>query len=212
MEMLDLQNIGERAYGVLLEMIIARELLPGQRLIEEQLALELGISRTPLREAVNRLAKEGLVEIEPRKGAKVKRFSIEDVEEVYDIRAALEGLAARLAVPNIPKDKLKDLWKRFGRKDAKSLIRADSDLHALVFECCKNERLAELLGNLRNLVQVFRVAGYGSVKRSAIATEEHVKIIDALIEGKGVQAERLMKKHIEKTKSAIVASFNGRGR
>lgn len=211
MGVLELQNIGDRAYDVLLGMIIGRKLLCGERLIEEQLAMELGISRTPLREAVNRLAKEGLVEIEPRKGARVKRFNIEDVVAVYDIRAALEGLAGRLAAGNVPLDKLKELRKRFGRKDTKVLIKADSDLHALILQCCGNARLMEMAGEVRNLVQVFRVAGYGSARRSVVATEDHVKIIDALIDGKGAHAERLMKKHIEKTKEAIVASFNKEG-
>ena len=210
MEILDIQNIGDRAYDVLLEMIINQQLDPGQRLIEEQLAMELGISRTPLREAVNRLAKEGLVEIEPRKGARVKRFSIDEVEEVYSIRAALEGLATRIAASNIPKDKLKRLQRRFQSRNTKILLKADNDLHKLIVKYCKNKRLVEMLGNLWNLVQVFRVAGYSSVERSAIATEDHIKIINALINRNDTMAENLIKKHIEKARNAITDGFHDR--
>ena len=116
-KLLDHQNISDKAYNVLLEMIIGGRFESGERLIEEQLAENLGVSRTPLRDAINRLAKDGLVSIQPRKGASVQRFSIDDVMEVYDIRIALEGLATGLAAAKIDLNKLEKLKVLFASRN-----------------------------------------------------------------------------------------------
>lgn len=203
MVLLEFQDISEQAYNLLLEMIINQKLKFGQRLIEERLATKLRISRTPLRKAVNRLAKEGFIDIEPRKGARIKQFNIKDVTEVYDIRSTLEGLAVKLAAGQIPLGKLENLKTLFASKDNKTLVKADTNLHNLILEYCNNNRLVEILGDLKNLIQVFRVAGYASRKRSQEATVEHIKIVDALMKRKAQQAEKLMMMHIEKTKMAI---------
>lgn len=207
MKMLKHQNISGKAYQVLLEMIVSRQLKPGERLVEEQLAKNLGVSRTPLREAMNRLAKDGLVLLQDRKGASVKEFEINDVRDVYDIRAVLEGLAADLAASTIDLKKLEKLECLFKSPEAKDLVRADAQLHDLIISSCGNERLIRALNDLKNFIEIFRVSGYTFSGRSAIATSDHLNIIEALKSRDGQQAERLMRKHITKSKEGILDSF-----
>ena len=205
--MLNHQNISEKTYEILSHQIINQKLKPGERLVEEQLARNLGISRTPLREAINRLAKEGFVTLEPRKGASVKQFQVKDIIEVYDIRMALEGLAVQLAIAKLSKSELEKLKKQFSSKNIKVLLKADTELHSIIIRNCGNEKLKDILNNLHSLIHTFRVVGYGSKKRLAGATTDHISIIDALEKGQGELAEKLVKKHIAKTKLEIIQEF-----
>jgi len=208
MKALNYLNISEQVYAELSQQIISQRLKPGQRLREEQLASQFGISRTPLRDAISRLAQNGLVDIEPRKGASVKQFNIDDVVEVYDIRTVLEGLAARLAAPELNLNELKKLKALFSKKDPRSLIKADTGLHDLIINSCGNKKLMEILNNIHGLVQAFRVAGYKSRQRSATATVDHKQILKALMERDGAAAENLMRGHIQKVKQEILQNFN----
>jgi len=208
MKALNYLNISEQVYAELSQQIISQRLKPGQRLREEQLASQFGISRTPLRDAISRLAQNGLVDIEPRKGASVKQFNIDDVVEVYDIRTVLEGLAARLAAPELNLNELKKLKALFSKKDPRSLIKADTGLHDLIINSCGNKKLMEILNNIHGLVQAFRVAGYKSRQRSATATVDHKQILKALMERDEAAAENLMRGHIQKVKQEILQNFN----
>ncbi len=204
---LDHSNICDKVYDILSEQIINQKLKPGERLPEEQLAADLGVSRTPVRDAISRLVKDGFAETEPRKGAFVKDFQIEDVIEIYHLRVVLEGLAVTLAGANVDGPDLKKLKKRFASKNTKKLLKADTELHSYIIDRCGNSKLIEILNNLHSLVDVFRASGYTSSKRSAKATAGHIEIINALIKGNVAGAEKAMKKHIEKTKSEIVKKF-----
>ena len=208
MKALNYLNISEQVYAELSQQIISQRLKPGQRLREEQLATRFGISRTPLRDAINRLAQNGLVDIEPRKGASVKQFNIDDVVEVYDIRAVMEGLAARLAAPGLDLNELNKLKAMFSKKDSRSLIKADTGLHDLLINSCGNKKLVEMLNNIHGLVQAFRVAGYKSRQRSATATVDHKRILKALMERDGEAAENVMHVHIQKVKQEILQNFH----
>jgi DNA-binding GntR family transcriptional regulator len=201
------QNISDKAYNVLLEMIIGGQLESGERLIEEQLAENLGVSRTPLRDAINRLAKDGLVSIQPRKGASVQKFSIDDVMEVYDIRIALEGLAAGLAAAKIDLSKLEKLKMLFTSRNTKDLIKGDTQLHDLIISSCGNKRLINMLNGLKNFIQIFRVSGYTFKDRSMVATMEHIKILESLEKRDRKLSEKLMRKHIEKTQKSVLENF-----
>ena len=177
---------------------------------EEQLGRDLGVSRTPLRDAINALAKDGFVRVEPRRGASVRDFQLRDLIEVYDIRIALEGLAAKLAAGKINHDVLERLADEFKNNDARKLLKADTSLHQIVIESCNNVKLRGMLTNLGNLVQVFRTAGYRSTTRSKSATVYHIKIVKALMNRDGSEAERLMREHIEKTKNEIINEFQAK--
>ena len=200
-------SISDKAYEALSGLIINHKLKPGERLIEEQLAKEMGISRTPLRDAINRLAKDGFITLEPRKGASVREFKMEDVVEIYDIRMALEGLAARLSASQLDVDELSALKMKFASKEAKVLVKADTELHDLIIRKCGNKKLIHMLDNLYVHIQLFRVAGYCSKERSDLATLDHNAILDALMQGNGDLAEEIMRKHIQKTRDEIVQEF-----
>ncbi|MHB9071792.1 MAG: GntR family transcriptional regulator [Sedimentisphaerales bacterium] len=203
-------KISDQIYETLLKQIIDHKLKPGERLLEEQLGRDLGVSRTPLRDAINALAKDGFVRVEPRRGASVRDFQLKDLIEIYDIRIALEGLAARLAAGKINYDVLERLADEFKNNDVRKLLKADTTLHQIVIESCNNVKLQEMLTNLGNLVQVFRTAGYQSTTRSKSATVYHIKIVKALMNRNGGEAERLMREHIEKTKNEIINEFQSK--
>ena len=200
-------NISEKAYVLLSRHILTQQLKPGEKLREEQLAQKLGISRTPLRDAINRLGNEGFVEMTPRKGASVKKYHIEDVIEVYDIRIALEGLATKLATPHVEKKELKRLSKLFKLKNVDTLLKADMKLHNYIISRCGNKKLVKILDNIQTLVQVFRVMGCTSQERAKKATEDHNAILKALIDRKASTAEQAMKRHIVNTKHSILIEY-----
>ncbi|MHB9070191.1 MAG: GntR family transcriptional regulator [Sedimentisphaerales bacterium] len=203
-------KISDQIYETLLKQIIDHKLKPGERLLEEQLGRDLGVSRTPLRDAINALAKDGFIRVEPRRGASVRDFQLRDLIEVYDIRMVLEGLAAKLAVGNINHDVLEHLINEFKNNDVRKLLKADTSLHQIIIGSCNNVKLQEMLTNLGNLVQVFRTAGYRSATRSKSATVYHIKIVKALMNRDGGEAERLMREHIEKTKNEIINEFQSK--
>jgi len=209
MAILQHPNISDRVYEILSQQIINHKLKPGSRLREKQLAEQFGVSRTPLRDALNRLAQDGFVTIEPRKGASIKEFNIDDVREVYDIRMALEGLAARLAATKPDIRQLEKLKAQFVKSDTRTLLRADTDLHDLVVSSSGYKKLEGILNNIYNLIQAFRAAGYASKKRSTKASSDHLKIIKAIMDHDQEAAENLMRNHIEKTKQEILRNITG---
>lgn len=208
--MLDHPNIGSRVYQILYRQIVGRRLKPGARLKEEHLTKELGISRTPLRDAITRLVKDGYLDAEPRRGARVKKFSAKDVNEIYDIRKALERLAIRLAIGHIAPPALKQLNGQFRGQKARNIQKADRELHNLIIMNCGNKRLIEMLGNLYKLICIFRREGYQSPRRSENASDQHLRIIAALLKGNAVLAEKKMCEHIEDTKQEIIADLESR--
>lgn len=203
-------NISDRICDIIRRQIVSQKLKPGARLKEEQLTDELGVSRTPLRDAINRLVKDGYLEAETRKGARVRKFQTRDIIEIYDIRMALEGLAVRLSLPRLNAGELESLKELFSEKDIKTLHKADIQLHKLIVQSCGNTRLMDILNNLDNLVRIFRLAGYASPSRSETAVADHLQIIDALLKKDPDLAERKMRKHIENTKRQILASLRDR--
>ena len=207
MPKLELSNICDKVYETLSEQILNYKLKPGERLREEQLAKELGVSRTPVRDAISRLVKEGFARMEPRKGASVNVLEIEDIIEIYDIRIVLESLAVRLAVANVDVRELQRLEKNFSEKSGKALLKADTELHDYILKCSGNKKLIEILSNLHSLVQVFRSAGYAIQERTIKATTDHIDIIKALMKGESTLAETAMQKHIQKTKADIIKIF-----
>ncbi len=207
MSTLQYPKISDKVYEILFGEIVNRKLKPGHRLVESCLAEELGVSRTPLRDAIARLAKEGFVEINPRKGACIKEFNIEDVIEVYDIRKSLERLAISLAVLKIEDNDLKRLKDLFSKGNKKALARADAELHHLIINSSGNKKLINMLDNLYNFIEVFRVTGYYFKDRAEKAASGHIKILNALIKRDKTLAEKLIEEHIETTKQDILYNF-----
>lgn len=177
---------------------------PGQRLIEADLTQALGISRGPLREAMWRLAGEGLVKVEPNRGVIVRKLNREEVRNIYDIREMLEGLAARLAAENIGKLRNKSRLqaaKSVAVKAAKgadpvAYMRANEAFHDLIVEISGNAELATLIAQLR--LSVFRLQFRRILNPDTMrdSVRDHERITAAIASGKADEAERAMRQHV----------------
>ena len=179
---------------------------PGQRLIEADLTRELNVSRGPVREAMHRLAGEGLVVIEPHRGVVVRRLTREDVANLYEVREGIEGLAARLAAKHIDEadnaKRLRAAIKRmrdvFDSGDAAAYMESNESLHGLIFELSGNNALVKMVQQLR--LPVFRLQFSRMMRSSAEAkndsVEDHEKVVQAILAGNPKKAERAMRTHV----------------
>lgn len=190
------------AYEKLRDQILSLELKPNSPILETDVANEFGVSRTPIREALAALEREGLVTIIRGKGAFVAPSSTNRILETYEVREVLEGLAARLATDRISHVELKELREIFagyveGRQKDKNLVLEAADkLHELISESAGNQHLNFLLTQMSDQVSRIRhIAGEGP-ERLLDSSKEHIKIIDSMLSGDADLAEKMMKEHI----------------
>jgi len=175
-------------FNTLREAILKEDLKPGERLMEQQLAAKLGVSRTPIREAIRMLEQEGLAITTPRKGAEVARMTLKDMEDVLEIRESLEELAVRLACGKITDEKVRLLreeavnFERLTVNDApvKRLAEADVAFHDIIWEAADNPKLVGLLNNLREQLYRYRVEYLKNPEVFPILIKEHEQIVDGL--------------------------------
>ena len=207
-------------FETLRDAIIRQVLKPGERLMEIQLADEMGVSRTPVREAIRKLELEGLVVMVPRKGAYVAGVSMKDIHEVYEVRSALEMLAVTLAAERITDEELDALERQVlreseeeSKKDGSldNIIYIDSSFHDIIYQAAHNQRLVQFGNILQEQLQRFRAASLARPGRSKTALEEHKKIVEALSERNGELAARLAREHIENAENAMIASMEENG-
>ena len=192
----------EIVFESLRDAIISGVLEPGERLMEIQLAQEMGVSRTPVREAIRKLELENFIIMIPRRGAYVAGVSLKDVADVFEIRSALEGLAAGLAAERITEDELEQMERTLfyraaeGEQDIEQFVKSDTDFHALVYKASRNERLIQILENLREQIQRFRATSLAVPGRNKLAIEEHRMIVEALRSHNIEEAQSLAMAHI----------------
>lgn len=197
--------------------IISGDLKPGERVMEVQMAESLGVSRTPVREAIRKLELEGLVIMLPRKGAYVADLSVKDLTEVLEIRASLEGLAAGLASIRIDEAEIEELevyalkfHKAIEEEDVDTLILRDLEFHDAIFKASRNERLIQLNNNLREQVQRFREIYHKKVNKSKETSKEHYSIVEAISNRDVDKAEKLARTHIENAEKYILKMMEGK--
>ncbi len=190
-------------FDAIKEAILTGRLKPGERLMEVQLAEEMGVSRTPVREAIRKLELEGLVVMVPRKGAYVSGLTLKDAAEVFEIRSSLEGLAAALAAERITDDEIKtldeilnDIAKAREEGDAETIVKKDMEFHQNLFKASRNKRLAQIIYNLKEQIDRFRIQSLSNPDRVKKLLSEHKAILDAIKKGDAESAERLAKAHI----------------
>jgi DNA-binding GntR family transcriptional regulator len=183
-------------------------------MMEVQLAEEMGVSRTPVREAIRKLELEGFVIMVARKGAYVAGISSKDVAEVFEIRAALEGLAAALAAERITDTEKEDLERVLVVKaasleanDFSSLIEKDTEFHELIYKASRNERLMQIISNLREQINRFRMVSLAHPGRGREALEEHRKIAEAIADRDFTLAQSLAQEHIENAENALLMAM-----
>ena len=208
------QSASAAAGEVIREAIIDGRLPPGQRLKEEELARELGISRTPVREALLLLESEGLVESIPRRGATVRSYAVSDLDDVYQLRALLEGYAARRAAARIsPADvtRLEKSCDRFDRlraeDDLLDLVKENLLFHSVVHEAAASDRLAALIRKVIEIPLVYKSFYWYSPEQKVISQHYHRQLARALKLGDGERAELIMKEHVLEARDFLLAQL-----
>jgi DNA-binding GntR family transcriptional regulator len=194
----------ETVYEQLRHEILRGDLRPGDVINERSVAESFGSSRVPLREALIELQRDGLITVIPRRGAFVRTFSGRDVQHLYELREALEGLAAARAALVAPRGAMTPVMQRLRsvlrskKTDAKEAELAGVAFHDLVFEQCRNPLVGETAARIRDQVQLARRSSYdySSDEWMRRGVEEHLHIAEAIADRDSAEAERLMKAHI----------------
>ena len=205
-------NLTTLAYRTIKDYIWEGRLDEGERLTEEYISRQLGISKSPVREALNRLESEGLIRIEPRKGAFLRSYTIKEVEDLYDVREALEAHAVATAAitPELVVALRENVERARGfmlANDKLRYIAEDVRFHALLAGAAGNQLLARSLENIRQQVWLFRRKTYDFSRSRAVAA--HTAIVAALAEGDKKAAGRLMREHIVHVRDKLVAHLKG---
>jgi len=201
----------EMVYETLREAIILGRLKPGERLMEMQLADEIGVSRTPVREAIRKLELEGFLVMIPRKGAYVSGISVKDIVDVFEVRAALESLAAGLAAERITNDELEELERSLilsselnDKDDLDAIVETDITFHGIIYKACRNERLLSIITHLMEQIHRFRTTSLSQPGRSKQAVAEHRAVVEAISDRNVEAAQDLAREHIENAEQSLL--------
>jgi len=210
-----LPQVRNLVYQRLRRAILDGQLKPESRLIERKLGEQLGVSRTPIREAIRMLELEGLVSYNPKSGAVVARINVKEVFEIYRIRAVLEGLAARMAAENINREELERLSELVARMEQLSqqgeiddLGKVHQEFNDLIYRAAGSPRLYTMITSLVESVNRYIRVGYCFPGRVAEATAEHLQLVEALRGHDGELAEQVAREHIENSRRAYVNEIN----
>lgn len=183
--------------------IITGEFAPGERLMEITLAKRLGVSRTPVREAIRKLELEGLVVMVPRKGAHVASITEKSLREVIEVRSVLEEFAASLACERIDDGDIQDMKniheqfvKAVHTADMMKMVDGDERFHDAIFRAAKNERLLSIIANLREQFYRYRLEYIKDMNNHSILIQEHEQLMNAIFSHDQDTARRIMKIHL----------------
>ncbi|WP_196594743.1 GntR family transcriptional regulator [Pectinatus sottacetonis] len=208
------QPLREVVFETLRNAIRTGLLKPGQRLMEIHLAEKLGVSRTPVREAIRKLELEGYVIMMPRRGTYVANLSIRDVNEVFEIRTALDSLASGLAAERISEDELEELQRllvQIGEyieeNNMNKIVEIDTKFHDLLYKASRNNRLVGIISNLREQLTRFRTKSMSYPGRLRETLEEHRRIVDTIAQGNVSDAQKAAEKHMEKSEQTLLKSM-----
>ncbi len=187
---------------------------PGERLMEVQLAEELGISRTPVREAIRKLEQEGYVIMMPRRGTYVSDVSVGDVKEIFEIRSALESLAAGLAARRIEpeelatlQDLLAEIEGCIAKNDMEKIVETDIKFHGLLYQVSRNDRLVAIISNLKEQLARFRTLSMSYPGRLQETLEEHSEMVEAIANGDVSAARDAAEHHMERAEKTLLKAM-----
>lgn len=204
------ETVSEQAYNIIKEAIFSGEMAPGQRIVEDALVANMGISRTPLREALHRCEQDGLLSRQGKRGLFVSEISAKEAMELYDIRSYLEGLATRTVTENLTdrqaeilrsiQDKAAYYLEIDAIKEARLTLR---EIHPFIISCCTHTLCIEYLQRMKD-----RIRRYGSVstaksKRPEQSMQEHIHIIECMLARDADAAELAMREHIQNSYSGF---------
>ena len=196
-------SYADQAYYAIRELIVTLQLAPGSLVKEPELAERLGMSRTPVREALRRLAQERLIEVFPRRGMHVTTVDVRDLTRLCEVRVALEPEAAKLAAERATRadlDEIAELLTELAagkRRDLRALIELDQRIHRTIYQASHNHYLAETLEEY--YTHALRIWMLGLAKTGLkAAVHEHAELLGAILRGNGVRAAELMRTHVER--------------
>lgn len=199
------------------EAIYSGRLRPGERLLQEKLAADLGVTRTPLREALRRLEGEGLITLSGNQGVQVVRMEPGDVLDMYDVRELLDGLAARLAALRRTQQELDALASTADEMESfiapwqpGRWLEANSRFHSLLYAAARNRSLDRSVPMVRLSAQAFYPSVSQTPSRARTATREHRQILEALAQRDAPLAERLARAHVRRVRSALAEQIGER--
>ena len=205
----------DQVYQFLLENVLNGRFYPGQILIERELVNQLGVSKTPIREALMRFKQEGLAEGDTHRNVTIIRITRKDIEEIYSLREVLEGLAASDASRNIDAKSAQRLRsviqiseKYLERQDLDKYANIDLKFHNLLAELSGNNRMVDILRNLRAQTRIMIKTSIKLFNRGGrISLREHKEITEAVCQGDPIKSELKAKEHVRKAKTAIFSWF-----
>ncbi len=209
------KSLGQHVFENLKSAIIKGDLSPGDRLIENQLAESLGISRTPVREAIHKLEREGFLRKKPGGGFSVIGLSRDDVIETFGIRSVLESYAARLAAQKHRKQALKPLekkidifQKRLDSSDFESLPDINTEFHDLLYGLSESPRLIKMINDLRDQIFRFRQIILKDADLAKVSNQDHKDMLKRIRQGDAEGVEHLVREHLMRGQQAVLSVFN----
>ncbi|HHW27531.1 MAG TPA: GntR family transcriptional regulator [Firmicutes bacterium] len=208
----DPRPIRDIVHDILRSAIIGGRFVPGDRLVESQLAQQLCVSRTPVREALRMLVKDGFAVEIPRRGTVVAGLNRDDAIDIYDLRAVIEGLCARRAASNITARELRSLRNllesmRPGSENREAYMKAHARFNAIIIGASRSHRIAQFIDNLAGQIRCLRGVSLTTQERQKQAWEEHAAIVEALAARDGERAEQLARQHAENAKKAFLLQW-----
>ena len=202
----DHSSLSARVFHTIREDILNGKYQANEELKEKSIGEELGVSRTPVREALRQLELEGLVHIIPNKGAFVEGITLKDVKDIYEIRALLEGLCARWAAENITQEQIEELEENvflsdfhYSKGNWDQMVELDNRFHELVYEACGSKELTHVLRDYHHYLQRIRRITLEQKKRARASMDEHRRIAEALKARDAKSAEKYAREHIRNT-------------
>lgn len=202
----------EEAYRHVQQALRLGRYRPGERLIPEDIAAEIGMSRMPVREAFRRLAAEGLVVLRPNRGCIVAGLTLDELYEAFEMRSVLEGLAVRLAMPRIDEEVLDELeglldrMERAGRTGSSDWVVRHQEFHGRIYALSERPKLIRQISALHVVIEPYMRIWFDYVDKPLSAREEHAALIAALRSGDARHAEQVMQDHILGT-APVLADF-----
>jgi DNA-binding GntR family transcriptional regulator len=207
--------LAKMAYKALRDSILTRGLVPGEIYNEKMLAAELGISRTPVREALLELSSQGLVTFLPRKGIIVNRYTIKDVEDIFELRNVIEVACVVKVAKASPPLNLSQIDNAFREmksanknKDYLALLDADRTFHLKICELAENRRLLAIQENSRDMIHMMGIHALAMEDRSEEVITEHGEVLKAIKQGKPSTARKAMEYHLNRSKEAVLERHN----
>jgi DNA-binding GntR family transcriptional regulator len=198
--------------------ILSGEFKPREHLVEMELIERYGVSRTIVREALKKLEGKGLVRIAPHRGARVADLSVQEIEEIYFIRAEVEKIAARLVVQNIQPAEIEGLKRLVQeveghlRRKTEQMIEKDGEFHGAVYRTCRNQHLCELIDHLKTKSYIVGYNAWSLPQRIEESIREHRAMVAAVAEKDAPKFEKLIVKHLTFSKNSYLEQLRGSDR